>query len=119
MARIKNHGTYTANVEKTMQLIAGLNYDEMVALNWQLVDRIKAEQQARSQKAMSAVRVNELYTFNGGRRRGTIMIKVTGMSRQRVLGLQTDLKGNPLVPHLRWRVSPQLLQPYKKLRVVK
>ena len=86
--------------------IEALDYDELIALNRRVVERIRHLQTLQSQYLMFSLHIGQRVSFDAGPQHGGQLFATVVKRNQKTVGLVTD-DGN------RWNVSPHLVRPLK------
>ena len=84
--------------------IESLSYDELVALNRRIVDRLKHLHEIRDQYHMLALNIGNRVSFDAGLQHGGRLSATVIKFNRKTVGVVTD-------DGRRWNVSPELLSP--------
>lgn len=86
--------------------IEALGYDELIALNRRVAERIRHLQAVQSQYLMLSLYIGQRVSFDAGPQHGGHLFATVIKRNRKTVGLVSD-DGN------RWNVSPHLIRPLK------
>ena len=88
--------------------IEALDYDELLALNRRVVERIRHLQTLQSQYLMFELHLGQRVSFDAGPEHGGRLFATVVKRNRKTVGLVTD-------DGRQWRVSPHLVTPLKDI----